>query len=117
MSKTKFQKQCERRNRIRREKNVAANRPKPKFVLHVNMDGKWKPVMGFLNEAKVKAYLESVEEVRRNNTSDIVEGTIYHVGSGREVARIASHKMTDPAMLDPERKSQPPVIENGKSPA
>lgn len=107
MSKTKLQKQCERRNRIRKQHNIESNRRKPKFSLYVEIDGTWRSVMGFSTPAKVNAYIESVEEIRRKNTSDIVEGIIYQIGNGREVARIAPHKMTDPAMLDPEKKSQP----------
>lgn len=101
MGKTKAQKKRERAKRLRKERNVQRNRPKYKYKLEVlEEDGSWSVVMGFRSAVEVNDHVARHEEMRRNNTTDIIEGRIISLGTGRQVAHIPPHKVKDPALFE-----------------
>lgn len=99
MPKTKQQKKAQRRHRIEKQRNLLNNRGSPKFVLRVKFPEGWKPAMKFKTLDQVKAYSASMEEMRKKNTANIIEGSIVEWATGREVCHIPSHQMIDPAAL------------------
>jgi hypothetical protein len=98
-TKQKMAKEKARRRRIEKARHVAQNTSKARFYLAVKLPAGWKKAMAFKTEKDVDAYVESVEDIRRRNASDIVEGKIFEIGSGREVRSIAPHTMEGPDIM------------------
>ena len=97
--KTKHQKRTERRKNYERRRNASQYKQGVKFVLRVRDNGEWKSVMGFYSMKQVDAHLATVEDLRRRNAGEIVEGMIVEVKTGKVICRIAPHRLTDPAFI------------------
>jgi hypothetical protein len=102
-SKHKAKKRSQRRKRLKRQGNIKRNNSKAPapYVLYVDVPEQgWKPMMTFRKQEEVDAYVEQQEEIRRKNTSHIVEGYIKDRRSGRVIARIKPHKMEGTEILE-----------------
>lgn len=99
MAKSKTQKQVERRHRIERERNMRLNKPKPDFVLYAKVEGGWKPAMSFKTLVEVDAHVATMEEMRKKNSTEIIEAKVIHVKTGREIRHIDGHELKDPALM------------------
>jgi hypothetical protein len=99
VTRQKMAKEKARRRRIEKARNVAQNAPRVRFYLTVKLPEGWKRVMAFRTDKEVDSYVESVEDIRRRNASDIVEGKIVEIASGREIRSIAPHTMEGPDIL------------------
>jgi hypothetical protein len=116
MTKTKQQKQHERRKEYERQRNLAHYQPKPKYVLQVKELTGWRTVMRFFSREEVDQHVEHMEDLRRRNVADIVEAVVVDVKKKKPLLRIEPHKMTDPAILgvqappEPEKKPVEAVV-------
>jgi hypothetical protein len=99
MSKSKAQKQVERRHRIERERNMRLNKPKPDYILYAKVEGGWKAAMTFKTLAEVNAHVATMEEMRKKNSTDIIEAKVIEVKTRREIRHIEGHELKDPAIL------------------
>lgn len=95
-----------RRKQYERERNVAKNQKKIRYRLDVLWPEGWKTMGGFHNAKQVNNYVAEQEDIRLNNESDILEGRIFDVDTGKMVARIAPHKK-DPDGIDEVKRFEP----------
>ena len=85
------EKKKQREKRLKKERNIQRNRPQYKYKLEINEDGGWKSVVGFKSRAEVDEHIEAHDKIRRENTSNIIEGRITNLKTGRQVAHIPAH--------------------------
>jgi len=87
-------KQLARRKRLRKVVNQRRNRPRYNYQLDVDFPEKgWVTAKRFRTMDQVRVYVDEQEAIRRSNKTDIIEGVIRDMRSGREVARILPHKV------------------------
>jgi hypothetical protein len=90
--KTKQQKRKARRKAFERDRNIAKNQPKCLYRIDVCWPEGWKTMGGFHNMAQVEKYVAEQESIRERNESDILEGRIVEIDTGKLVAHIPASK-------------------------
>jgi len=92
MAKTKAQKKLARRKQFEKSRNLESNRAKAKFRLDVYFPiSGWRTMAGFKDRKQVDAYVEQQEGIRDRNESDILEGKIIDLATGKTVAVISPY--------------------------
>jgi len=100
-TKRKQDKRRARAKSVVKAKNRLKAKPRPRFYLEADLPGGvgWKKVMAFRKMEDVDAYVESVEDIRRRNASEIVRGRVVMASTGRVVAVIEPHEIEGPEIL------------------
>lgn len=82
-----------REKAIRKSVNIRRNNTrKNRFELQVKEGLEWKRVMFFRNREMVDGYVESMEDLRKRDASDIVEGRVIDRKKGKVILIIPEHK-------------------------
>lgn len=119
MTKTKQQKQHDRRKEYERKRNLLHNQPKPKYFLQVREFNGWKAMMKFFSWEEVEKHEANIEDLRKRNAADIVEAIVVEAKTGKQVKYIKPHKMVDPAFIGiqapPEPEKKPTEAEEKES--
>jgi len=106
-SKRKEQKKTDRKKRLSRERNVAHNRPDYRYDLQIYFDEKWSVAKRFRSKTEVQDHLVETEKIRKQGGAEIVEGKVFSIATGREVAHIKPFKPEDKGPTMAEAKALP----------
>lgn len=117
--KHKERKRVARRRKLRKARNIRRNnRADLRFRLEVliGRDHEWRVVKRWRSEEGVRRHLRETEEVRERADTEIVEGRIIEVKTGREVYHIQPFtpaRPVGPTM----REAAKDVLPDNKGPA